>query len=161
MPYTRWQKKSSTPFFNLVCPSVEKSIAGGKRVPIEEKCSRSHTGGVATPPGFAKPVVGCPHQRGATYKAFSSKIRKFQRWDEKKCSQVPMLPDIFQRHRPSCRLDATVACSEKVAMIEKNTTLRLLETYTLPQRSFHSSHFFPKRFIFWVLMMSFGVCVCV
>ena len=21
--------------------------------------------------------------------------------------------------------------------------------------------FFPKRFIFWVLMMSFGVCVCV
>ena len=43
MPCTRWQKKSSTPFFHflcLVCPSVEKSIAGDKLVPIEEKCPR-------------------------------------------------------------------------------------------------------------------------
>ena len=31
---------------------------------------RSHIGGVATPPGFAKPVAGCPHQRGATYQSY-------------------------------------------------------------------------------------------
>ena len=41
------------------CPSVEKSIiiADDKLVPKKENCPRSQTGGVASPPGFAKLVV--------------------------------------------------------------------------------------------------------
>ena len=54
----------------LLGPSVEKSIAGDKLVPIKETCPRSHTGGVATPPGFAKLVAGCTHQRRATYQSY-------------------------------------------------------------------------------------------
>jgi hypothetical protein len=42
----------------LFSPSIEESIAGEKRIPKKEKCPRSHTGGVATPPGFATGPVG-------------------------------------------------------------------------------------------------------
>ena len=63
--------------FNSYClvlfrryPSVEKSIAEDKLVLVKETCPRSQTGGVATPPGFAKPVAGCPHQRGAAYQSY-------------------------------------------------------------------------------------------
>ena len=41
-----------------------------KKLKLNKRIRRSHTGGVATPPGFAKPVAGCPHQRGAAYQSY-------------------------------------------------------------------------------------------
>ena len=36
-----------------------------KKARLNIKIRRSHTGGVATPPGFAKPVAGWSHQKGS------------------------------------------------------------------------------------------------
>ena len=54
-----------------VCHSTRD---GTKNEKLDMEVRRSHIGGVATPPGFAKLVAGCPQQRGAAYQSYLERL---------------------------------------------------------------------------------------
>ena len=62
--------------FSRSDPPGKAPLTRGRYVLKKEKKRKkirirlSHTGGVATPPGFAKPVAGCSHQKGAAYQSY-------------------------------------------------------------------------------------------